>query len=95
MLALFPGCSHAQVYPVLVAQHAKRNFTKHMVNIGREMGNLQITTYTHTHAVMYLPQIGLYQGLPACLSTSLVSRWKLDRYSVGLNPMHYKYELDF
>ena len=50
MLALFPGCSHTQVYPVLVAQHAKRNFTKHMVNIGREMGNLQIATYTHTHS---------------------------------------------
>ena len=27
MLALFPGCSQAQVYPVLVTQHAERNFT--------------------------------------------------------------------
>lgn len=29
-----------------------------MANIGREMGNLQIATYTHT--VMYLPQRGFF-----------------------------------
>lgn len=47
MLALFPGCSQAQVYPVLVTQQPERNFTKHMVNMGREMGNLQIAIPTH------------------------------------------------